>query len=87
MQFDDTTNDHIPEALSSFFRWLIIGPKTSLDVDSKVHDTAKRVDNLSQMTMSNVYTNNQIRNKRTNKFSSRICRYMLQQVASHTATA
>ena len=80
--FDDITEEHVPQIVTTFFRWLLAGPKTTINKESKMKDVTKRVNHLAQLTVSSIYTDRQVREKKTNKFSSRISRHMPQQVAN-----
>ena len=76
--FDDITEEHVPQIVTTFFRWLLAGRKTTINKESKMKDVTKMVNHLAQLTVSSIYTDRQVREKKTNKFSSRISRHMPQ---------
>ena len=81
-KFDDISEEHIPQIVTTFFRWLLTGPKTVINKESKMKDVAKRASHLAQMTISSVYTDRQVREKKANTFSSHRSRLMPHQVAN-----
>ena len=50
--------------LDNFFQWLLLGPKANLLTEKKRQDCIGRIDMLVQSTISQIYTDNQVKDKR-----------------------
>ena len=60
---DTMTDDHCPEELTCFFRWIIQGPNKTLS-DKKCNEVHKRAIQLAQNTIALFLTDRQVDNKR-----------------------
>ena len=83
--FDGTfelDSGNIPNELLNVFRWLLVGPETTIGQDLKRIDAIRIVSALAQNAISQTYTKHQISNKKSVRFSSHRPRMMPQQVAT-----
>ena len=83
--FDGSLNieeNRAPPELYNFFRWLLLGPKANLLPEKKRKDSTGRIDMLVQSTISQIYTDNQVKDKRPIFFSSHRAQLMPNQVAT-----
>lgn len=77
---DTLTDEHCPEELYSFFRWIVQGPNAISEADSdKSHEVHKRAISLTQSTISMCMTDRQVKNTKSQAINN--TREMPQQLA------
>lgn len=67
---DTLSDDHCPEELHCFFRWIIQGPNTTLSNEGKCNEVHKRAMHLAQSTVSMCLTERQVKNKKSQVINS-----------------
>lgn len=85
---DDTTEEHMPKELYSFFRWVIQGPKQTLSSDTKTAEVDERAMSLAQNTMAMFLSDRQVGNKqsKTLRFNREMPQKAAVGLAIHQAT-
>lgn len=73
------SEEHCPEELLCFFRWIIQGPNFKLSNENKCHEVQKRAMHLAQSTVAMCLTERQVNNKKSQAIYS--TREMPQQLA------
>ncbi|KAK3708724.1 hypothetical protein QZH41_004431 [Actinostola sp. cb2023] len=76
---DNITDEQLPKELYSFFRWVIQGPKATLNAEEKSLEVHKRAVSLSQSTISMTLSERQAQNKKSEIL--KVTKEMPQQLA------
>ena len=78
--FSDFNDSHMPLELTNFFRWLLVGPSTTLKSNERNNLEQQRVAALSQSAISSCFTDRQVKHISSAPF--RKCRDTPREIAS-----